>query len=115
MYVIHGFLTDEERRHILTLAAPEMKRSTVVGAQGQGVVDNIRTSYGMFIRRLADPIIERIERRISLFTQIPISHQVGALTHRHTQTSYALRPAHTNMRTHARTYVSQPNRQGISF
>jgi hypothetical protein len=30
----------------------------------------------MFIRRLTDPIIERIERRISLVTQVPISHQV---------------------------------------
>ena len=28
----------------------QMKRSTVVGGDGNGVVDNIRTSYGMFIR-----------------------------------------------------------------
>ena len=28
----------------------QMKRSTVVGSGGAGVVDNIRTSYGMFIR-----------------------------------------------------------------
>lgn len=32
-------------------ACMQMKRSTVVGNQGNGVVDNIRTSYGMFIRR----------------------------------------------------------------
>lgn len=29
----------------------------------------------MFIRRLQDPIIERIEQRISMATQIPVSHQ----------------------------------------
>lgn len=52
-----------------------MRRSTVVGPNGESVIDPIRTSYGMFIRRMSDPIIERIERRISLFTQLPISHQ----------------------------------------
>ncbi|KAJ9522493.1 hypothetical protein QJQ45_008335 [Haematococcus lacustris] len=74
-YIFHNFLTDEERVHMLTLAAPEMKRSTVVGGAGAGVVDDIRTSYGMFIQRLHDPIIERIENRVSLFTQLPVSHQ----------------------------------------
>lgn len=55
--------------------AAQMKRSTVVGNGGNGVVDNIRTSYGMFIRRLHDPIIERIERRISLWTHLPMENQ----------------------------------------
>ncbi len=86
VYLFHSFLTDEERRHILSLAAPEMKRSTVVGAGGASVVDTIRTSYGMFIRRLHDPIIERIERRISIFTQVPIrcapSCRAGAVSAR---------------------------------
>ena len=34
-----------------------MKRSTVVGSKGDSVVDNYRTSYGTFIKRLHDPII----------------------------------------------------------
>jgi hypothetical protein len=46
VFVFHSFLTDEERQHMLSLAAPHMKRSTVVGQGGGGVVDNIRTSYG---------------------------------------------------------------------
>ncbi len=29
---------------------PQMKRSTVVGSKNQGVVDEIRTSYGTFLR-----------------------------------------------------------------
>ncbi len=52
-----------------------MKRSTVVGENGESVVDEIRTSYGMFVRRLEDPVIERIEKRISLATMVPMQHQ----------------------------------------
>jgi len=74
-YVYHNFLTKAERAHVVRIAAPQMRRSTVVGPNGESVVDPIRTSYGMFIRRMTDPIIERIERRISLFTQLPMSHQ----------------------------------------
>ena len=33
------------------------------------------TLYKIFPRRFQDPIIERIERRIALFTQLPMSHQ----------------------------------------
>jgi hypothetical protein len=43
-----------------------MRRSTVVGPRGESVVDDIRTSYGMFIKRLHDPIITNIEKRISV-------------------------------------------------
>jgi len=74
-FVFHSFLTEEERTHIIRLAAPMMVRSQVSGANGEGVIDEIRTSYGTFISRLTDPIIERIEKRISVFTHIPVSHQ----------------------------------------
>lgn len=42
----------------------------------------------MFIRRLADPVIERIERRISLYTHVPVSHQedIQVLRYEKTQT-----------------------------
>lgn len=62
-----------------------MRRSTVVGKKGEGVVDDIRTSYGMFIKRLNDPIIERIERRISLVTHYPVSHQEDIQVLRYTK------------------------------
>jgi len=75
VYYFHNFLTDAERQHIIKVAAPQMRRSTVVGPHGESVVDPIRTSFGMFIRRRHDPIIERVERRIALFTHLPISHQ----------------------------------------
>lgn len=38
-------------------------------------MDDIRTSYGMFIRRMEDPVITRIEKRISLWTHLPVDHQ----------------------------------------
>ncbi|GIL53146.1 hypothetical protein Vafri_8817, partial [Volvox africanus] len=74
-YYFHNFLTKAELAHMVRIAAPKLKRSTVVGNDGEGVVDDIRTSYGMFIRRLADPVITRIEKRISLWTHLPIEHQ----------------------------------------
>ena len=74
-YYFHNFLTKAERGHLVKLAAPKLKRSTVVGNDGEGVVDNIRTSYGMFIRRLQDPVVARIEKRISLWTHLPVEHQ----------------------------------------
>ncbi|GAX73127.1 hypothetical protein CEUSTIGMA_g580.t1 [Chlamydomonas eustigma] len=76
VYYFHNFLTDTERQHMIKLAVPYMKRSTVVGGEkGAGVIDDIRTSYGMFIRRLQDPVLEGIEKRISLWTHLPLSHQ----------------------------------------
>ena len=52
-----------------------MKRSTVVGFQGQAEENSIRTSYGTFISRLHDPIITDIEKRIASWTHLNISHQ----------------------------------------
>ena len=43
----------------------QMKRSTVVGAGGASVEDSIRTSYGTFLKRLQDPIVERVEERLA--------------------------------------------------
>mmetsp|Transcript_14641 Transcript_14641/g.36453 ORF Transcript_14641/g.36453 Transcript_14641/m.36453 type:complete len:287 (-) Transcript_14641:183-1043(-) len=84
-YVYHNFLTPEERAHMVRIAAPLLKRSRVSGANGTGVIDEIRTSYGMFINRLQDPIIERIEKRISLVTHVPVSHQEAIQVLRYTK------------------------------
>ncbi len=56
-------------------APPQMKRSTVVGANGGSVVDDYRTSYGTFLRRKQDPILAGIERRVSEWTMLPQVHQ----------------------------------------
>lgn len=52
-----------------------MRRSTVVGANGSSVTDGIRTSYGTFLRRLQDPFVTAVERRLALWTQLTVSHQ----------------------------------------
>ena len=60
---------------LMQVAAPQMRRSTVVGHKGGGVVDNIRTSYGTFIKRLHDPVIARIEQKIAKWTNTTIAQQ----------------------------------------
>ncbi|EFJ42276.1 hypothetical protein VOLCADRAFT_67269 [Volvox carteri f. nagariensis] len=73
--VYHNFLSDQEARHIIDLAHEQMKRSTVVGNKNEGVVDDIRTSYGTFLRRAQDPVIMAIEERLALWSHMPPSHQ----------------------------------------
>ena len=74
-FLYHNFLTQEETENIVSIARPLMKRSTVVGFQGQAEENSIRTSYGTFISRLHDPIITDIEKRIASWTHLNISHQ----------------------------------------
>jgi prolyl 4-hydroxylase len=72
-YLFHGFLSDEEVTLIKEAAAPFMKRSMVVGDPNQNlnVVDEVRTSYGMFIRR-NDPVITGILQRVSEWAKLPL-------------------------------------------
>lgn len=42
-------------------------------------------SFGMFINRVQDPVIERIEKRISLITHVPVSHQEAIQVLRYTK------------------------------
>ncbi|KAI3436521.1 hypothetical protein D9Q98_005938 [Chlorella vulgaris] len=74
-FVFHNFMTEEEADHIVGLAKPFMKRSTVVGAGGQSVEDQIRTSYGTFLKRLQDPVVAAVEQRLATWTQLNVSHQ----------------------------------------
>jgi len=39
-----------EMLYVTILVSAQMRRSTVVGAEGESVTDNIRTSYGTFLR-----------------------------------------------------------------
>ncbi|KXZ47226.1 hypothetical protein GPECTOR_37g232 [Gonium pectorale] len=75
VFIYHHFLTDGECRHIKRTAAPMMKRSSVVGTNGSSVLDTIRTSYGTFVRRRHDPVIERVLRRVAAWTKAPPENQ----------------------------------------
>ena len=70
--IVRDFLTDEECAHIMRIAEPELKRSTVVdlSQRNQGAVDSSRTSEGMFIMR-SDRIVEQVERRLCQLTKLP--------------------------------------------
>ena len=73
-FLFHSFITEEEADKLIIEAAPLMKRSTVVG-ETPGVVDNIRTSYGSFLPRLSSPSVEKLEKQLANWTQLPIVHQ----------------------------------------
>ena len=57
------------------LAVPRMKKSTVVGPDGSSTLDPYRTSYGVFLSRLQDPILRSIEDRVAKWVNIPTIHQ----------------------------------------
>lgn len=74
-FIFHNFMKLEECDHIVNLAKPFMKRSTVVGAGGASVEDQIRTSYGTFLKRLQDSTVTTIEQRIATWTKLNVTHQ----------------------------------------
>jgi hypothetical protein len=74
-FIFHNLLSEEEASDLIVQAAPQLKRSTVVGSDNSGVVDNIRTSYGTFLGRLSSPAVERLEKRLAEWTQLPIVNQ----------------------------------------
>ncbi|KAG2444390.1 hypothetical protein HXX76_001143 [Chlamydomonas incerta] len=74
-FIYHNFLSDAEVRHIIDLARGQMKRSQVVGSKEEGVVDDVRTSYGTFLKRNQDPVIAAVEKRLALWSALPVSHQ----------------------------------------
>eukprot|EP00798_Chlamydomonas_sp_ICE-L_P021601 gene21601-28601_t len=78
-FVYHNFLSHSEAAHIISLASPQMKRSTVVGGPNSTdlVVDNLRTSAGTFLDRNQDSVISAIEQRLAVWSQVPPSHQEG--------------------------------------
>lgn len=75
VFYVHNLLTPEECDHIIARAEPLLQRSTVVDGKGGGVVDSIRNSAGTFLNRRSDPVISKLNDRLSLLTQMPVSHQ----------------------------------------
>ena len=66
--LLHDFLTHKECDHLIQLAAPSLKRSTVVDESGnsQGAVDSRRTSQGTFLTRCwNDKVVQSIENRLA--------------------------------------------------
>ncbi|MEN9343842.1 MAG: hypothetical protein RLZZ453_629 [Chlamydiota bacterium] len=79
---VENFLTDAECNHLIERAKPQLKRSTVLSDQlVEGKVDALndaRTSQGMFLEKpTQDPILKRIEARISQLAGIPEANGEG--------------------------------------
>ncbi len=74
--LLHNFLSEEECHHLISQAQPFLARSQIVDDKsGKSVPHEGRTSSGMFLeRRGIDPIIQRIEERISYLTIMPVKN-----------------------------------------
>lgn len=95
-FLWHNFLSNEEADHIIRIAKPFLKRSTVVGQGGKATITDVRSSYGTFLGRLSDPIVAGLEERVAQWTHINVSHQedLQILRYEHMQ-SY--RPHHDSL------------------
>ncbi|XP_042513506.1 prolyl 4-hydroxylase 1 [Macadamia integrifolia] len=72
--VFHNFLSMEECDYLRAVAHPRLQISTVVDTKtGKGIKSDVRTSSGMFLspEERKYPIIQAIERRIAVYSQIP--------------------------------------------
>ncbi|XP_050214561.1 prolyl 4-hydroxylase 1 isoform X2 [Mercurialis annua] len=75
--VLHNFLSMEECDYLRAIAIPRLAVSSVVDAKtGKGVKSNVRTSSGMFLRseERKYPMVQAIEKRISVYSQVPIEN-----------------------------------------
>lgn len=75
--LLHNFLSYEECDYLRGVALPRLKISTVVDANtGKGIKSDVRTSSGMFLshEERKYPMIHAIEKRISVYSQIPIEN-----------------------------------------
>ncbi|KAI3987406.1 hypothetical protein MKX01_042410 [Papaver californicum] len=75
--VLHNFLSSEECDYLKAIARPRLQISTVVDAKtGKGIKSDVRTSSGMFLsnEERKYPIVQAIEKRISVFSQVPVEN-----------------------------------------
>ncbi|GAB4857145.1 Prolyl 4-hydroxylase 1 [Ancistrocladus abbreviatus] len=75
--VLHNFLSMEECDYLRAVALPRLQVSTVVDTKtGKGIKSDVRTSSGMFLTReeRTYPMVQAIEKRISIYSQIPVEN-----------------------------------------
>ncbi|KAL3617289.1 Prolyl 4-hydroxylase 1 [Castilleja foliolosa] len=75
--VFHNFLSPEECDYLRGIAKPRLHVSTVVDTKtGKGMKSKVRTSSGMFlsVEESKYPMIEAIEKRISVYSQVPVEN-----------------------------------------
>ncbi|WP_026695526.1 2OG-Fe(II) oxygenase [Peribacillus kribbensis] len=72
--VLGNVLSEEECDELIQLSDNRLQRSKIGAGRS---VDDMRTSSGMFFEESENPIIARIEKRISTIMGIPIEHGDG--------------------------------------
>ncbi|GMY32221.1 prolyl 4-hydroxylase 1-like isoform X1 [Fagus crenata] len=75
--VLHNFLSMGECDYLRAIARPRLQISTVVDTKtGKGIKSDVRTSSGMFINfdEKKYPMIQAIEKRISVYSQVPVDN-----------------------------------------
>lgn len=75
VFLYRNFLSAAECDYIISKGLSEgLRRSTVV-AGDSGTVSQARTSSGKFLRSTNDPVLQRIEERVAVFSQMPVENQ----------------------------------------
>ena len=77
IFLWHGFLSPEEADHIRDVVEQRLARSGVVDGKGGSLVSTIRTSFGTFLDRAQDPVIEGVEQRIAKWSLMPVGNGEG--------------------------------------
>jgi prolyl 4-hydroxylase len=73
--MLRGFLSNAECDHLIALAEAELRPSDVVDSStGKSVMDEVRTSFGMFLQQAQDDVVAEIETRLAGITLVPFSH-----------------------------------------
>jgi prolyl 4-hydroxylase len=76
--VFGNVLSADECAALIELARPRLTPSTIVDPySGESRVAAARTSFGMFFRPAENPLIARLDRRISELMQLPVENGEG--------------------------------------
>lgn len=78
IFLYKGILTQEECDTLIQQATARLERSGVSNAEtGAGGLSDIRTSSGMFYERGENPVVDRIEKRLAMWTMLPAENGEG--------------------------------------
>lgn len=71
--VIDGFVSDNERNHIMTLASPHLQQA-LVSTAGASKQSANRTGSVAWVRHDATPVVHGLVKRVSQLVGIPVKH-----------------------------------------
>ena len=87
---VPGFLSDDECAHLIEIARPRLRQSTIVSDGERGTLDTQRKSGSAFLDQSGDRVVQGVKRRIAELTDTPIENQERLqVTHYHPGERYA--------------------------